>query len=357
MPLYMDIHTVDSESFTVEDVVKAHMQDLAIQDQFGVTQIKYWVNVDAQTIFCLMQGPDKNACHMVHKESHGGTACNIIEVSDDEFNLYLGEGKKDNDLAYTNSGELDTGYRTVLLLRVVDFTGQYGHTYNEIHRLIKQHQGTVIIQPEDDFMVSFVHATDAILCGLAIGNMLQCIPGHVEFNLALASGRPVDEHGTNLFEETKKKVQCFCDVGLTNTMYLDAGTRALSEKEHISSRVQTGEFKIVQNNEILFMIRLFDILNRIIPDPDFKSEDLNALLGLSKSQAYRKIKSLTGLAPNKLIQEVRLRKALKKLKKSGNTIAETAYDFGFNSPTYFTRVFKNRFHVTPTCFSKISPTK
>ncbi len=37
MPLYMDIHTVDSDTFTVEDVVKAHMEDIAIQERFGIT--------------------------------------------------------------------------------------------------------------------------------------------------------------------------------------------------------------------------------------------------------------------------------------------------------------------------------
>ena len=89
MPLYMDIHTVGAEPFSIEDVVKAHMEDLAIQEKFGVTQIKYWVNEETQTIFCLMRGPDKESCHLVHKESHGNTACNIIEVSDNEYNLYI----------------------------------------------------------------------------------------------------------------------------------------------------------------------------------------------------------------------------------------------------------------------------
>ena len=139
MPLYMDIHTVDSDDFSVEDVVKAHMEDLAIQERFGVIQIKYWVNVDAKTLFCLMEGPNKEACNEVHKESHGNTACNIIEVSDDEFNLFLGEGKNVNDLAHTNSGEIDTGYRTILLLSIADLTGKYGHYVNEINRIIDQH--------------------------------------------------------------------------------------------------------------------------------------------------------------------------------------------------------------------------
>jgi AraC-like DNA-binding protein len=91
-----------------------------------------------------------------------------------------------------------------------------------------------------------------------------------------------------------------------------------------------------------------------IEQPDFKSEDIDRMLGLSKSQTYRKIKSLTGIAPNQLIQEFRLRKSLKFLKQHSKTISETAYDLGFNSPAYFAKVFRKRFKITPTHFREIS---
>jgi AraC-like DNA-binding protein len=351
----MDIHTVDSDVFTVEDVVKAHMQDLAIQERFGVIQIKYWVNVEAKTLFCLMEGPDKDACNMVHKESHGNTACNIIEVSDDEFNLFLGEGEDVNDLAITKSGEIDTGYRTLLLLSIADFTGRYSHNTNKILGLIEQHQGAVILQPEDDIMVSFVFASHAIQCALEIGRLLKSIPDHFEFTLSLVSGRPVDEEGYNLFEETKQKVRSLCALGLTKTFYLDSDTKTLSEKEHVSAKIKTDDFKVMHYKDSHFIFQLCDLLNQNLSYPDFKSEDLNELLGLSKSQAYRKIKSITGLAPNQLIQEFRLRKSLNSLKHNSKTIAEIAHEVGFNSPTYFTKVFKNRFNITPTFFTKLSP--
>lgn len=98
-----------------------------------------------------------------------------------------------------------------------------------------------------------------------------------------------------------------------------------------------------------------DVVKAHMPDPAFKSEDLNALLGSSKSQTYRKIKLLTRLAPNRFIQELRLRRSLKLLKQKDTSIAEIAYDTGFNSPAYFSKVFRNRFNITPTFFSKRSP--
>ena len=352
----MDIHTVDSDAFSVEDVVKAHMEDLAIQEKFGVVQIKYWVNVDEKTLFCLMEGPNKDACNEVHKQSHGNTACNIIEVADDEFNLFLGEGKSVNDLAQYNSGDVDTGYRTILLLSITDLGCKKDNYLIEVHKIIDQHNGTMIIQPNAEIMVSFIFASNAILSAKAIGKLLGSITDNFEYNLTLVSGRPVDEEGNNLFEETKKKVYYLCSLGLKKSMYLDSESKLLSDKERLSSKLKTEEFKIIKNEDFVFSFKLFDILEDKIYQPEFKCEDFNRMLGLSKSQTYRKIKSLTGIAPNQLIQEFRLRNSLAFLKRNNKTIAEIAFDLGFNSPTYFAKVFRKRFSITPTDFAKLSKT-
>jgi AraC-like DNA-binding protein len=353
MPLYMDIHTVDSETFSVEDVVKAHMEDLAIQARFGVIQLKYWVNVEAKTLFCLMEGPDREACNQVHVESHGNTACNIIEVSDDEYNLFLGIGKNINDLAQTESGEIDTGYRTILLSNVVDFTGKYKHYTKEIKRLIEKHKGVLIVNPGNDIMASFIFSSNAILCAYAIEKLFKSLTENIEFTLSLATGRPVDEKGDKMFEETKKKVQFLCSLGLNKRMYIDIDTKNLSSKEFKSPKVREEDFRTISADDFNFISQLFGILNEKLVDPDFKSDDLDLALALSKSKVYRKIKALTGMAPNQLIQELRLRKSIELLQQNSHTIAEIAFDSGFNSPTYFTRLFKKRYRLLPTSFTKL----
>jgi AraC-like DNA-binding protein len=164
----------------------------------------------------------------------------------------------------------------------------------------------------------------------------------------------VDEQGTDLFEETKKKLQYLTLLRPKQIIHIDSETIALVDKEHLESKLKPDEYRTIQKDDFIFLIQLFDLLNSNLADPDFKSDNLNALLGTSKSQTYRKIKSLTELAPNQLIQEVRLSQSLKSLKKKNKTISEIAYDLGFNTPTYFTRVFKQRFDLTPTHFSQIS---
>jgi len=354
MPLYMDIHTVDSDDFSVEDVVTAHMKDLAVQEKFGVIQIKYWVDTDNKKIFCLMEGPSKEACNNVHLESHGNTACNIIEVSDDEYNLFLDRGKNKNDLAYTTSNEVDPGYRTFLLIDTNDFSGKYRHYTNQLYKLLEQYGGINIAQASKGILSYFVVAANAVNCTIAIDNFLKTIPDTYEYRLTIVTGSPVGEAGKKLYEETKNKINSIGSISLNGKIYMDEITKSILAKEPNAPKINSKTFKIVDKANFLLLEKMFEILKIQLYKPDFNLEKLNTALGLSKAQSYRKIKSITGFAPNNFIQELRLQQSLKILKLHTKTIAEIAYDCGFNSPTYFTRVFKKRFKILPTSFIKLS---
>lgn len=355
MPLFMDIHTVQSDSFTIEDVVKAHFKDLAVQEKFGVIQHKYWVNVESNMIFCLIEGPSKKACNEVHLKAHGESACNIVEVSDDEFNYFINVGTKNkNDLAHTLYGKIDKGYRTIQLICVHDFTGTFTNYIQKLYRLIKNYEGTIVPDLNDDIMVVFVSASNAILCTIAINDFLMSISDHIEFKLALVTGNPVDEIGANLFESTKKKIRHLNNIGSCGLICMDDTTKLASDKEPNSPKINQADFRMIHEADFLFLDKMFHILNDELYKSDFKSKALYSLLAMSKSRAYRKMKALTGMASNKLIQELRLHQSLKFLKKKSKTISEIAYDLGFSSPTYFTRVFRKRFGILPTSFAKIS---
>jgi hypothetical protein len=49
MPLYMAVHN-KVEGLTAEAVAEAHRQDMAIQDQHGVTYHRYWFNPESGCI-------------------------------------------------------------------------------------------------------------------------------------------------------------------------------------------------------------------------------------------------------------------------------------------------------------------
>ena len=79
MPLYMDVHG-KVEGATVADVAHAHRKDLEIQGGHGVRYLKYWFNEETGRIFCLAEGPNRDAVDRVHRLSHGLAADEILEV-------------------------------------------------------------------------------------------------------------------------------------------------------------------------------------------------------------------------------------------------------------------------------------
>lgn len=79
MPLYMDVHHVGEVK--AADVEAAHAADVAIQDQYGVNYLNYWVDESEGTIFCLVDAPDPEAANTVHKHAHGLVADEIHQVT------------------------------------------------------------------------------------------------------------------------------------------------------------------------------------------------------------------------------------------------------------------------------------
>ena len=81
MPLYMDVHHMEG-SVSAKDVADAHMKDVETQDKYGVNYMRYWVDEDKGKIFCLVEAPDAETAHTVHREAHGLVADEIYEVSE-----------------------------------------------------------------------------------------------------------------------------------------------------------------------------------------------------------------------------------------------------------------------------------
>ena len=81
MPLYMDVHHVGA-GVTADDVAAAHKADLQHQDAHDVRYLRYWVDESEGRIFCLVEAPDPEAAHTVHREAHGLVADEIHEVKE-----------------------------------------------------------------------------------------------------------------------------------------------------------------------------------------------------------------------------------------------------------------------------------
>jgi len=96
-----------------------------------------------------------------------------------------------------------------------------------------------------------------------------------------------------------------------------------------------------------FLDKIFQLIEDNIDNEHFSVEDLARHADLSRSMLHRKLIKLTGKSATYLITEKRLIRAKELLESDVATAAEIAYKVGFNSPSYFNKVFKNYFQVSP----------
>lgn len=100
-----------------------------------------------------------------------------------------------------------------------------------------------------------------------------------------------------------------------------------------------------------FLRKLYTLIEQHLDDSTLSVEWLADELAMSRKALYLKVQNLTHLSPVELIRQYRLRKAIDLL-RLGHSAAETAYLVGFESPSYFTKVFREFYHQTPTSYRK-----
>lgn len=99
-----------------------------------------------------------------------------------------------------------------------------------------------------------------------------------------------------------------------------------------------------------FLEGLNDVIYQNINDESLSVEKLSETMNMSKATLYRKIKGLSDLTPNELINLSRLKKAAELLSSGDYKINEVAYMIGYSHPSNFSRDFQRQFGISPTKF-------
>ncbi|NBC58983.1 MAG: helix-turn-helix domain-containing protein [Bacteroidetes bacterium] len=111
----------------------------------------------------------------------------------------------------------------------------------------------------------------------------------------------------------------------------------------------------VNSSEANFLNRLKKILDKNITHQEFNSSQFCEAMQMSRTQLHRKLTANFGVSATEFIRTQRLKLAQELLKKSDDTIAEIAYQVGFNTPSYFNKCFKDTFGITPNEYASKHP--
>ena len=97
----------------------------------------------------------------------------------------------------------------------------------------------------------------------------------------------------------------------------------------------------------LFLEKLQNLINERLDDADLDVDYLADRMNMSRPTLYRKIKSISNLSANELINVTRLKKAAELLSEGMLRIYEISEKVGFSSHKHFGRTFSKQFGMSP----------
>jgi AraC-like DNA-binding protein len=100
-----------------------------------------------------------------------------------------------------------------------------------------------------------------------------------------------------------------------------------------------------------FLEKAIEVVEQNISDPKFSVETFCKEMAMSRVQLHRKLTALTNQSSSRFIRTIRLKRAAEYLAAKAANVTETAYQFGFNNLSYFTKCFQEEYGVKPSEFA------
>lgn len=359
----MDRHDIPLE-ITAAHVAKMHQEDLKIEHLYECRGITYWCDDQKHHAFCLIEAPNKEAIQKMHDHAHGDFPHSIIEVDEKLVETFLGriedpENKGNDDLHIID----DSAFRGIMVIETSNYINRVEADqlsvftqkfHSNVANTINKFQGTVVKKNDCSYLISFVSISDAVSAALKIKSDIKYSTQKFDkstriLNIGIGSGTPVTDK-ENLFEEV---------ITLTTRMseFVNGEVVVSNEVNYLlnsenSADINKEEIRVLKPFEEKFLTQLMDYMESVWSKPNIKIEDFCQVLGYSKSQLNRKIKSLTNKSLNNFIRDFKLNKSLDLFHKQTGNISEVAFEVGFNSAAYFTKCFQDKYGILPSTYTQ-----
>ena len=107
------------------------------------------------------------------------------------------------------------------------------------------------------------------------------------------------------------------------------------------------------HNEDVFMKRVREIMIGDLGNEDLDIRFICEKMTISRTQLYRKFRTLTNRTITEYLRTLRLHRAKELLAGNNITVVEAAYRTGFRNVSHFSRVFKYEFGINPSVISRL----
>jgi histidine kinase len=129
---------------------------------------------------------------------------------------------------------------------------------------------------------------------------------------------------------------------------LKTNVRNLLNKSKQHAPIENIRQKVIDKKQQELLDKLTHLVVTNMQNPHFSVDNLCLELGMNRTKLYSFAKQATELTLANYIRKIRLDKAAELLKTTDKLISEVCYEVGIDSPSYFTRAFKEQFGVSPS---------
>ena len=130
--------------------------------------------------------------------------------------------------------------------------------------------------------------------------------------------------------------------------YMQRKIRSEIKDEILPQLEDVQEVLQLSRRDQAFAERLRQVVDEHLTDPNLNVEYLGSMLGLSRSQVFRRVKAVTGKGPLDYIRERRLERADQLLQTTDMTVKQVAIEFCFATSSHFSRCYKDYFGHLPS---------
>jgi class 3 adenylate cyclase len=233
----MDRH--DGVEVTPEELAIAHKRDLEVQARFDVQVHTYWYDPAEGTVFCLLEGPTREAVDAVHREAHDASANVIIELPEGmPLELLFG--------SIPNQDERPTIAPATRAIVFTDMCGSVAQTQalgdeghvallREHDRIVRyelaMHHGREVKHTGDGIMAAFTSVASAV--GFAV-DVQRGVSDHneaasnaLDVSIGISAGEPVTDASDDLFGAAVQLAARLCSSAAAGDIITSLAVREL----------------------------------------------------------------------------------------------------------------------------------
>lgn len=213
---------------------------MAVQQRHGVQYHTYWFDEEHGLIFCIAEGPSREAVEAVHRESTGLTAGTILELKGTApINALLGPAPDyPVGFAYTASA-----MRAIVFTDVCGSVAQTQQLGDDVHmQLLGEHNAIVrqelaeqdgreVKQTGDGIMASFPSVVSAVTFAISVQRRLHernqkaDTPFHV--SIGISAGEPVNGDNDDLFGAAVQLAGRLCAAASDDDIVVSVAVREM----------------------------------------------------------------------------------------------------------------------------------